>query len=116
MSNRNNRRYYRIAARLRIIRQPLLASLLAAGILMVCGVLVWASVTGSSQNSPLPATFDSGVDEATLTPHLGNRLMASDGAIRVDAEPGSVDVETKLVYQRLSPMEVPGCPRVCADQ
>ena len=79
-------------------------------ILMVCGVLVWASVAGSSPNSSSSAAFDSGIDTVMLIPHLGNRLMASDGAVRVDAEPGSVAVETKLVYRRLSPLEVPRLP------
>ena len=71
---------------------------------------MWTSVTGSSPNSSSSAAFDSGIDAVTLVPHLGNRLMASDGAIRVDAEPGSVAVETELVYQRISPMEVPRLP------
>ena len=110
MSNRNNRSYYRVAARLWPGPQALLASLLVAVILMVCGVLVWASVAGSSPNSSSSAAFDSGNDTVTLIPHLGNRLMASDGAVRVDAEPGSVAVETKLVYRRLSPLEVPRLP------
>ncbi len=71
---------------------------------------MWASVAGSSPRARPSAVSAPDADTVVLTPHEGSRLLSSNGAVRIDVEPGSVGSEVELVCRRLSAMEVPRLP------